>query len=109
MNGDNLTLEEEEYRRRIEIEEEERKLEETLEYQRQIENEAKQKHLAEQHRKSPCTLLEKLDDGVLNDVYVECGPVDLGVQEHSKPYLQVFGCDFIVLSLMSQVLFSMVN
>ncbi|KAF3437790.1 hypothetical protein FNV43_RR20546 [Rhamnella rubrinervis] len=88
FNDDDLTLQEEEFRRRIEIEEEERKLEETLEYQRRIENEAKQKHLAEQYRKSPCTHLEKVDDGLLNDVYLECGPVDLGVQEQSKPYLQ---------------------
>ncbi|PKA49357.1 hypothetical protein AXF42_Ash014259 [Apostasia shenzhenica] len=35
---------------RKELEEEERKLEETLEYQRRVEDEAKQKHLAEQHR-----------------------------------------------------------
>ncbi|XP_073035467.1 uncharacterized protein [Primulina eburnea] len=40
----------EEYRRIIELEAEERKLEETLEYQRRIENEAKQKHLAEQNK-----------------------------------------------------------
>ncbi|KAL1812484.1 hypothetical protein ACET3Z_022549 [Daucus carota] len=42
----------EELRRKIELEAEERKLEETLDYQRRIENEAKQKHLAEQHKKS---------------------------------------------------------
>ncbi|KAL6901790.1 hypothetical protein ACP4OV_004666 [Aristida adscensionis] len=41
---------EEEHRRRIQLEAEERKLEETLEYQRRIEEEAKQKHLAEQFR-----------------------------------------------------------
>ncbi|XP_073159219.1 uncharacterized protein [Henckelia pumila] len=48
---DALRLQEEEYRRRIELEAEERKLEETLEYQRRIENEAKQKHLAEQNKR----------------------------------------------------------
>lgn len=36
----------------IELEAEERKLEETLEYQRRIENEAKLKHLAEQHKRT---------------------------------------------------------
>ncbi|XP_051136460.1 uncharacterized protein LOC127255119 [Andrographis paniculata] len=48
---DALQLQEEEYKRRIELEAEERKLEETLEYQRRIENEAKEKHLAEQHKR----------------------------------------------------------
>ncbi|GMH16830.1 hypothetical protein Nepgr_018671 [Nepenthes gracilis] len=36
----------------IELEAEERKLEETLEYQRRIENEAKQKHVAEQRKRN---------------------------------------------------------
>lgn len=40
-------LKQEEFRRKVELEAEERKLEETLEYQRRIEDEAKQKHLAE--------------------------------------------------------------
>lgn len=39
---------EEELRHRVQLEAEERKLEETLEYQRRIEEETKQKHLAEQ-------------------------------------------------------------
>ncbi|KAL2553678.1 Ubiquitin carboxyl-terminal hydrolase-related protein [Forsythia ovata] len=43
-----LKQQEEEYKHRIKLEFEERKVEETLEYERQIENEAKQKHLAEQ-------------------------------------------------------------
>ncbi|KAL2533126.1 Ubiquitin carboxyl-terminal hydrolase-related protein [Abeliophyllum distichum] len=43
-----LRQQEEEYKHRIKLEFEERKVEETLEYERQIENEAKQKHLAEQ-------------------------------------------------------------
>ncbi|XP_068647047.1 uncharacterized protein [Aristolochia californica] len=48
---DNLKQQEEECRRKIELEAEERKLEETLEYQRRIEDDAKRKHLAEQHHK----------------------------------------------------------
>ncbi|XP_038725297.1 uncharacterized protein LOC120016543 isoform X2 [Tripterygium wilfordii] len=51
VNDDDLKQQEEEFRRKIELEAEERKLEETLEYQRQIENEAKEKHLAEQFKK----------------------------------------------------------
>ncbi|KAL0342747.1 UNVERIFIED_CONTAM: hypothetical protein Scaly_1937300 [Sesamum calycinum] len=58
---DALRLQEEEYKRRIELEAEERKLEETLEYQRRIENEAKQKHLAEQHKKFLKTTIEKAE------------------------------------------------
>ncbi|XP_076903459.1 uncharacterized protein LOC143558512 isoform X2 [Bidens hawaiensis] len=42
--------EDEARRRKIELEAEERKLEETLKYQRRIEDEAKQRHLAEQHK-----------------------------------------------------------
>ncbi|XP_021866211.2 uncharacterized protein [Spinacia oleracea] len=49
---DGLKEQEEEFRRKIELEAEERKLEETLEYQRRLENEAKQKLLAEQHRRN---------------------------------------------------------
>lgn len=104
LTGDGMT-QDEEFRRRIEIEEEERKLKETLEYQRQIEYEAKQKHLAEQHEKSPCTHQEKVDDRLLMDVYLECGPVVLGVQKQSKPYLQVFGCDLIFLCLVFELHF----
>ncbi|KAK9080469.1 hypothetical protein SSX86_000227 [Deinandra increscens subsp. villosa] len=44
--------EDEARRRKIELEAEERKLEETLKYQRRIEDEAKQRHLAEQHKNS---------------------------------------------------------
>lgn len=56
--ADAFQLQEEEYKRRIELEAEERKLEETLEYQRRIENEAKQKHLAEQHKQISRTTIE---------------------------------------------------
>ena len=58
MNDDDLEQLEEEFRRKIELEEEEKKLEETLEFQRRIENEAKQKQLAEQQKKSSGLYLE---------------------------------------------------
>ncbi|XP_047325394.1 uncharacterized protein LOC124929150 isoform X2 [Impatiens glandulifera] len=50
MINELLKKEEEDSKRRIELEAEERKLEETLQYQRRIEDEAKQKHLARQHK-----------------------------------------------------------
>ncbi|XP_061358841.1 uncharacterized protein LOC133303025 isoform X2 [Gastrolobium bilobum] len=62
VNGDDLEQHEEEFRRKTELEEEEKKLEETLEFQRRIENEAKQKHLAEQQKKSSGTYLEEMPD-----------------------------------------------
>ncbi|XP_034915398.1 uncharacterized protein [Populus alba] len=66
-NGDDLRQQEEEFRWKIEIEEEERMLEESLKYQRRIENEAKKKHLAEQqYKKSHITLPEKLSGGICN-------------------------------------------
>ncbi|OEL31063.1 Inactive ubiquitin carboxyl-terminal hydrolase 53 [Dichanthelium oligosanthes] len=49
-SDDFFNEQEEELRHRVQLEAEERKLEETLEYQRRIEEEAKQKHLAEQFR-----------------------------------------------------------
>ncbi|KAK4844441.1 hypothetical protein QYF36_020286 [Acer negundo] len=84
VNGDELRLQEEEFRRKIELEAEERKLEETLEYQRRIENEAKLKHLAEQHRRSIQTFSEKVADGAHND-NLDNGANDLYVHESSKP------------------------
>ncbi|KAK1373319.1 Inactive ubiquitin carboxyl-terminal hydrolase 54 [Heracleum sosnowskyi] len=45
--------------RELELEAEERKLEETLEYQRRVESEAKEKLLAEQHKRSAMTTIEK--------------------------------------------------
>ena len=51
LNSDDLKQQEEDFRRKIELEAEERKLEETLEYQKLIENEAKQKHLIELNNK----------------------------------------------------------
>ncbi|KAK0588126.1 hypothetical protein LWI29_034754 [Acer saccharum] len=84
VNGDELRLQEEEFRRKIELEAEERKLEETLEYQRRIENEAKLKHLAEQHRRSIQTFSEKVADGAHND-NLDNGANDLYIHESSKP------------------------
>ncbi|KAK2999834.1 hypothetical protein RJ639_022663 [Escallonia herrerae] len=70
-SGDALNHQEEEIRRRkFELEEEERKLEETLEYQRRIENEAKQKHLAEQHRKTAGAIPGKQAAIGLHDAYL---------------------------------------
>jgi hypothetical protein len=60
-NCDTPDEQEEEIRRReIELEAEERKLEETLQYQRRIEDEAKQKHLAELLKKSATLLSETI-------------------------------------------------
>ncbi|OWM65342.1 hypothetical protein CDL15_Pgr008932 [Punica granatum] len=67
MNPDELKEQEEELRRRMELEAEERKLEETLEYQRRIENEAKQRQLAEQQKKHTQAQLEKPTEGFSDD------------------------------------------
>ncbi|XP_026443657.1 uncharacterized protein LOC113343738 isoform X1 [Papaver somniferum] len=77
--GDDLSREEEDYRRQIELEAEERKLEETLEYQRRIENEAKQKHLAELNKKESGRML----DSVAAEFSVELNPIvyDLDASE----------------------------
>jgi hypothetical protein len=83
-----LIQRDEEFRLKFELEEEERKLEETLEYQRRIENEAKQKHLAEQHKKSTRTCTEKVAEG-LNDFYLVPGVDDQDVHEQLKPCMQV--------------------
>lgn len=87
VNGDELKQREEELRRRIEIEEEERKLEETLEYQRQIENEAKQKHLAKQQKKVTQAYPKKVADRS-HDGYLESSSVDSGVHKQFKPSAQ---------------------
>lgn len=63
--GDSLGEQEWESRHRLELEAEERKLEETLEYQRRIENEAKQKHLAEQHKRTMKKSAEKVEANIL--------------------------------------------
>ncbi|PON86059.1 Zinc finger, C2H [Trema orientale] len=87
VNGDDLKQQEEELKRRIELEAEERKLEETLEFQRRMENEAKQKLLAEQHRKATQTYHEKVAEGML-DANLESGSVDLVGHEQFKPSMQ---------------------
>ncbi|XP_010503407.1 PREDICTED: uncharacterized protein LOC104780601 isoform X2 [Camelina sativa] len=76
-----LNEEEEEYRRRIELEEEERKLEKTLEYQRRIENEAKEKHIAEQKKKYSSFVSINVTEEVYND-RIENFVDDLDLQEH---------------------------
>lgn len=71
-SGDNLKELEEEFRRKIELEAEERKLEETLEYQRQLENQAKQKLLAEQRRKNAVAASQDVEQYV-GDVLLDPG------------------------------------
>ncbi|CAN8254919.1 unnamed protein product [Cochlearia groenlandica] len=73
----------EEYRRQIELEEEERTLEKTLEYQRRVENEAKEKHIAEQQKKYSSLV----PMNVAEAVYTVCRDNvtdDLGLQEQEK-------------------------
>ncbi|KAL8541070.1 hypothetical protein ACS0TY_002379 [Phlomoides rotata] len=69
LPDDVVQLEKEVYQRRIELETEEKKLEETLEYQRRIENEAKHKHLADQHKKLSSTTSEKTETIEMQDAY----------------------------------------
>ncbi|KAJ8753561.1 hypothetical protein K2173_022802 [Erythroxylum novogranatense] len=70
VNGVYWKQQEEEFRRKIELEAEERKLEETLEYQRQMENEAKMKLLAEQqHKKSNRTFTEVTGESGVGDLH----------------------------------------
>ncbi|KAF4367605.1 hypothetical protein F8388_011244 [Cannabis sativa] len=85
VDGDSLKQQEEELRRRIELEAEERKLEETLEFQRRMENEAKQRHLAEQHKKE--TYHEKVEEA-MHDASLKFDSVDLDASEQSKPSMQ---------------------
>ncbi|KAJ6882109.1 hypothetical protein NC651_028657 [Populus alba x Populus x berolinensis] len=89
-NGDDLRQQEEEFRWKIEIEEEERMLEESLKYQRRIENEAKKKHLAEQqYKKSHITLPEKLSGGICNICFDpaadSCEPLEQLTQKSGFP------------------------
>lgn len=94
QTGNSLDLQEEEYKRMIELEAEERKLEETLEYQRRIENEAKLKHLAEQHKRTVRAVQENMD-AVTNpesypyqksspDTYLKSCDIDQKVNEQWK-------------------------
>ncbi|XP_030531227.1 uncharacterized protein LOC115741459 isoform X2 [Rhodamnia argentea] len=86
MKDDDLKELEEEMRRKIELEAEERKLEETLEYQRQIENEAKRRQLAEQQKKFTSTTL-KLGQGY-PDVTLESQADDQnGHEQFKSPFL----------------------
>ncbi|KFK34093.1 hypothetical protein AALP_AA5G101100 [Arabis alpina] len=75
-----LKEQEEEYRRRIELEDEERKLEKTLEYQRRIENEAKEKHIAEQQKKYSSLVPMSVAEAVYN-VCTDNVMDDLDLQE----------------------------
>lgn len=86
VNANDLKQQEEEFRRKIELEAEERKLEETLEYQRRIENEAKQKHLAEQHKKF--NQLVSLETHGVHHVYFEGSADTLDMQEQFKSATQ---------------------
>lgn len=88
MNDDDLEQLEEEFRRKIELEEEEKKLEETLEFQRRIENEAKQKQLAEQQKKSSGLYLEGVVDKLQDsETKVDAYPPD--AHEHVGVPVQV--------------------
>ncbi|KAJ7945956.1 Ubiquitin carboxyl-terminal hydrolase-like protein [Quillaja saponaria] len=84
MNSDDFEQQEEEFRLKIELEEEEKKLEETLEFQRQIENEAKQKHLAEQHKKSNFPYPEKVVED-LHDAHFKPVADDPYAHEQLRP------------------------
>ncbi|KAI3858954.1 hypothetical protein MKW98_028687 [Papaver atlanticum] len=83
-NSEDFEHQEEERRRKMELEAEERMLEETLEYQRRIENEAKQKHLAEQHKRASGMILENVD--VLSSVgyYNHADNAELQKQFHQS-------------------------
>ncbi|XP_061373472.1 uncharacterized protein LOC133315821 [Gastrolobium bilobum] len=87
MDGDDLDQQEEEFRCKIELEEEEKKLEETLEFQRRIENEAKQKHLAERQKKSSGTYLEKAADN-RQDAQLKVVADGPDLHEHIRPPVQ---------------------
>ncbi|KAK4768107.1 hypothetical protein SAY87_003248 [Trapa incisa] len=67
VHADELKEQEEEIRR-MELEAEGRKLEETLEYQRRIENEAKERQLAEQQKKLTQIQWGKATDGLPNSI-----------------------------------------
>lgn len=95
MNDDDLEQLEEEFRRKIELEEEEKKLEETLEYQRRIENEAKQRHLAEQQKKSSGLYLEVEN---LQDCQTRTDTDSLDSYKHVRETVQVGISLFLVSS-----------
>ncbi|KAG8096003.1 hypothetical protein GUJ93_ZPchr0013g35327 [Zizania palustris] len=70
-SDDYLNDQEEEIRHRVQLEAEERKLEETLEYQRRIEEDAKKKHLAEQYRSTSAS----------SDIGSTCLPSDVNLKK----------------------------
>ncbi|KAL3655313.1 hypothetical protein CASFOL_001099 [Castilleja foliolosa] len=88
-------LQEEDYKRITELESEERKLEETLEYQRHIEIEAKQKHLAEQHKKISKAAEEKAEPIAMRDAYLRSDLNDKDVNDQwtnrKEPLMQKDG------------------
>ncbi|KAL1334075.1 uncharacterized protein LOC107633714 isoform X1 [Arachis ipaensis] len=92
MNDNYLEQQEEEYRRKIELEEEEKKLEETLEFQRRIENEAKQKHLAELQKKSSGICLEEVADKI-QDAQLKTVADGTDVHDHVKLPIQEQSAD----------------
>lgn len=73
---DIIKQEDEAMRRKIELEAEERKLEETLEYQRRIEDEAKQKHLAEQNKNNSKVVPLEVSDVFKNQTNGHFSPVE---------------------------------
>ncbi|KAL0678583.1 hypothetical protein Bca4012_006564 [Brassica carinata] len=78
---------EEECRRRTELELDEIKLEETLEYQRRIEDEAKGKHIAEQQKKYS-SLVTTSDAEAVHDICRDGVVVDLDLREQEKSLSQ---------------------
>jgi len=99
-NSDALRLQEEELRRKSELEADERRLEEALEYQRRVENEAKQKLLAELQKKSAQTNLEDKVALAEHDNPIELVPSVEGAEEHFKPSVVVNVIFFVILFLL---------
>ncbi|KAL8042153.1 hypothetical protein ABFX02_09G032600 [Erythranthe guttata] len=84
---DALQLNYEEYKRRIELEAEERKLEETLEYQRRIENEAKQKRLAEKQQRLSRIISDSTETVAMADAHLRHSDDEKYASDHSKESL----------------------
>ncbi|CAN6823680.1 unnamed protein product [Brassica oleracea] len=84
---ESLKEQEEECRRRTELELDEIKLEETLEYQRRIEDEAKEKHIAEQQKKYS-SLVTTSDAEAVHDICRDGVVVDLDLREQEKSLSQ---------------------
>ncbi|KAL1187950.1 hypothetical protein V5N11_009264 [Cardamine amara subsp. amara] len=82
-----LKEQEEEYRRPIELEKEERKLDKTLEYQRRIENEAKEKCMAEQQKKYSSSVPMNVAKAVYN-VCIDNVVDDLDLKDQEKSISQ---------------------